>query len=250
LAFFGGESVSGIEAFATARWADLIVLLADPVQRVALAAALVAAALVIASGLVKTIVPLRWLALAGNLGFVLYGALHPAPLVLLLHLALLPINLWRVLEMQRLVRRVRRAQAGAGQPFVWLQPYMKRKRIAPGRVLFNRGDRADRLYVLAEGELEVVENGARIGPGTMFGEISFFTPDGRRTAGVRSRTRATLLSMDEASFKQLFFQSPEFGYEVVRLVAARLSADVLRAQEASSSQFPDADEAARPRDPR
>lgn len=220
-----------IEAFVTARLAEAGTQLADPVQRVAFAAAIVAAGLVIASGTAKTIVPLRWLAVGGNIGFVVYGVLHPAPLVLMLHLALLPINLWRVLEMQRLLRRVRRAQSGGAQAMVWLQPFMKRKRVAPGRVLFRKGDRADRLYMLAEGELEVIESGVRIGPGTMFGEISFFTPDGRRTAGVRSVGVSTLLSMDEASFKQLFFQNPEFGYEVVRLVAARLSADVLRLRE-------------------
>jgi hypothetical protein len=224
------------EAFVTARLAEAGTLLADPVQRLAFAAALVAAGLVIASGTAKTIVPLRWLAVGGNIGFVVYGALHPAPLVLALHLALLPINLWRVLEMQRLLRRVRRAQAGAAQAMVWLQPFMKRKRVAAGRVLFRKGDRADRLYMLAEGELEVIESGVRIGPGTMFGEISFFTPDGRRTAGVRSVGVSTLLSMDEASFKQLFFQNPEFGYEVVRLVAARLSADVLRLREPGASE--------------
>ncbi len=235
----GFALVSKVETFLAARLADLTALLADPVQWVALIAALLAAALIIASGLVKTIVPLRWLALGGNAGFIVYGVLHPAPLVLMLHAALLPINLWRVLEMQRLVRRVRRAQAGDGLPHIWLQPYMKRKRVKAGQLLFRQGERADRLYVLAEGELEVIESGQRIKAGAMVGEISFFTPDGRRTAGVRSVVASTLLSMDETSFKQLFFQNPEFGFEIVRLVAARLSADVERAREAQSPPFPE-----------
>lgn len=123
--------------------------LSDPLQAMALLSAGVAALLVLISAFVKTIIPLRWLALASNLGFVVYGLVQPNWLMLALHATLLPLNLWRVLEMQRLTRRVRRAGvAGNG---VWLQPHMRRKRLKPGAVLFKKGDTADRLYVLAEG---------------------------------------------------------------------------------------------------
>jgi hypothetical protein len=206
--------------------AALAPLLSDPQQWVAIASAVVAATLIIASGFVKTIIPLRWLAVGGNVGFVVYGIVHPAPLVLALHLALLPINLWRVLEMQRLTRRVSRASSGGADLGVWLQPFMKRRRLKPGSVLFRQGDRADRLYVLAEGRLELAETGRTIEAGQMFGEIAFFAPDQRRTHTVRGLEPSTVLSIDETTFRQLFFQNPAFGFEVVRLIAARLSDDV------------------------
>jgi CRP/FNR family transcriptional regulator, cyclic AMP receptor protein len=208
--------------------AEFAAMLNDPVQWLAIAAAVAGGILLMWSGLVKTIIPMRWLAVGSNLGFVIYGAIHPAPLVFLLHLALLPINLWRVLEMQRLTRRVQQARSAEGLPHMVLQPYMKRQRMAAGRVLFKRGDPADRLYVLAEGVLEVQETGARIDPGQLVGEISFFAPDGVRTATVRCASACTLLSMDETAFRQLFHQNPSFGYEVVRLITQRLSADVQR----------------------
>lgn len=222
-----------LDAFIAARSAELEPLLADPVQWVALIAAALAAALVITSAFVKTIIPLRWLAVTSNIGFIFYGALHPAPLVLALHAALLPINLWRVLEMRRLTQRVRQAQAEGSNATlkIWLQPFMKRKRLKPGAVLFKRGDPADRLYVLAEGRLEVAETGAPIEAGQLIGEISFFVPDGKRTGTVRCVESATLLSIDETTFRQVFFQDPSFGFEVVRTVAARLSADVARLQD-------------------
>ncbi len=228
-----------VQDFIATRWTEFLALLDDPVQWVAIVAAVVGSVLVIWSGFVKTIVPLRWLAVGSNVGFVVYGAIHPAPLVFLLHLALLPINLWRVLEMQRLTRRVQRARSGEGLPQVWLQPFMKRKRLAAGRVLFRRGERADRLYVLVEGTLEVVESGAHIPPGQLVGEISFFSPDGVRTATLRCATVCTMLSMDEATFRQLFHQNPEFGYEVVRLITARLSGDLQRLrQELQAAKAP------------
>ncbi len=216
------------QEFLTARLVEFSAMLDDPVQRLAIAAAVVAAVLILVSSFVKTIIPLRWLSVGGNIGFVLYGVLHPAPLVLLLHLALLPINLWRVLEMQRLTRRVSRAELAGEGLDVWLQPYMKRHRRRPGAIVFKRGDRADRLYVLAEGRLELVESGRTIEAGQMFGEIAFFAPERTRTATVRAVEPSTLLSIDETTFRQLFFQNPAFGFAVVRLIAARLSADVQR----------------------
>ena len=64
----------------------------------------------------------------------------------------------------------------------------------------------------------------------MFGEIAFFSPAQKRTATVRCLQPSTLLSIDEVTFRQLFYQNPAFGFEVVRLVAARLSDDVQRMQ--------------------
>lgn len=216
-----------MENFLAQRLADFQILMADPVQWAAVAAGVLGGGLVIASSLARTILPLRWLAAGSNVGFIVYGLVHPAPLVLALHLALLPINLWRAIEMQRLTRRVQAAQTGTGLQ-VWLQPYMKRRRLRDGEVLFREGDPADRLYVVAEGELEFLPGGRRIATGEMVGEISFFSPEGRRTGTLRAAGPATLLSMDEVAFRQLFHENPAFGFEIVRLVAARLSGDVAR----------------------
>ena len=64
----------------------------------------------------------------------------------------------------------------------------------------------------------------------MFGEIAFFAPDRRRTSTARCVTPSTVFSIDEATFKQLYFQNPDFGLEIVRLIAGRLSADVRELQ--------------------
>jgi hypothetical protein len=211
-----------------ARAAELTASLADPWQWLALGAAGLAAVLIVVSAFVKTIIPLRWLAVASNTGFIVYGLMHPALLILALHLTLLPINLWRVVEMHRLTRRVQRAAASAGEVQLWLRPYMKRRRIQRDEVLFRRDDPAERLYFLVEGRLEVVEKGAVIEAGQMFGEIAFFAPEGRRTGTVRCVEPGTVLSIDETTFKQLLFQNPAFGLQILSLIAGHLSGDVRR----------------------
>jgi CRP/FNR family transcriptional regulator, cyclic AMP receptor protein len=189
----------------------------------------VAAALVLVSTFVKTMIPLRWLAVGSNLGFIVYGLLQPAPLMVALHAALLPINLWRVRQMIDLTRRVARVGGGT-QLELWLRPYMRSQRRRAGDIIFSRGDTADRMYFLAEGEIELPDVGGHLRSGQMFGEIAFFAPDRRRTSSARCLTPCTLLSIDEDTFKQLVYQNPEFGFEVVQLIAGRLSEDVRRLQ--------------------
>jgi CRP/FNR family transcriptional regulator, cyclic AMP receptor protein len=208
--------------------ARLLAQLAEPVQLLALASAAVAGLLVIVSAFVKTMIPLRWLAVASNVGFIVYGLTHPAPLMVVLHAVLLPANLWRVGQMIRLTRRVAASAPDAQQMEIWLRPYMRAKRFRAGQRVFSVGDTADRLYFVVTGRVELPEVGRTLGPGEMFGEIAFFAPDRRRSSSARCVEPCQLMSIDEDTFRQLVYQNPDFGLEVVRLIAGRLSADVQR----------------------
>ncbi|MEJ8858601.1 cyclic nucleotide-binding domain-containing protein [Variovorax robiniae] len=192
---------------------------------IALFAAGIAGLLVVVSSFVKTMIPLRYLAVAGNVGFLIYGALHPAFIMILLHGALLPINIWRLAEMARLTRQVTKAAEQSDLSGVWLRPYMRKQRLRAGQVLFRKGDQATHLYFLADGRMEFVEIGQEMEPGRLFGEIAFFAPDKRRTLTARCVTKCTVLRIDEHTFRELYFQNPAFGFQVVSLVAGRLIAD-------------------------
>jgi len=219
-------SPNEIIAFAEA---NLNSTLASNEQIVAVASVVIAFGLTIVSSFVKTMIPLRWLAVGANLGFMIYGALHPHIPTLLLHGMLLPINFVRAIEMIRLTRRVRKAASvSAG---VWLKPYMIRTKRKAGDVLFKKGDTADHLYYLAEGRIEIVEIGVFVEPNHMFGEIAFFAPDKKRTNTARCVDACTVLTIDESTLNQLYYQNPEFGFQLMALVAGRLTADVKRLQE-------------------
>jgi CRP/FNR family cyclic AMP-dependent transcriptional regulator len=202
--------------------------LSTPTGIWALASAGVASGLIIAGSFFKTMIPLRWLAVGSNVGFMVYGALFPSLPMMVLHALLLPINLFRAAEMIRLTRRVNAAAAERDTSGLWLRPYMKRRRLAAGTVLFRKGDPADHLYMLADGRIELVEIGVELEPGRVFGEIAFFAPDRRRTLTARCVQRCQLLSIDESTFRQLYYQNPEFGFQVIGLVAGRLIADISR----------------------
>ncbi len=222
-----------LDAVAAQAW-RLIDAMSDPGPALALVSGGLAALLVIVSAFVKTMIPLRWLAVGSNVGFILYGLLFPNPLMLALHGVLLPVNLVRVRQMMRLTRRVR-AYADREQMDVWLRPYMRSSRYRTGDTIFARGDPAERLYLLAEGRVELPDVGRTLQAGEMFGEIAFFTPDGRRSSAAVCRTPCTVLSIDEHTFRQLVHQNPDFGVEVVRLIATRLTGDVQRLRAAAES---------------
>jgi len=229
--------MSTIALFDTAVTA-LTTALATPSGIVALCSATLAGMLVIVSSFVRTMIPLRCLAIGGNLGFLIYGALHPSLIMVMLHGALLPINIVRAAQMVRLTRRVQLAAASNDLSGVWLRPYMRRRRLRKDAVLFRKGDAAKRLYFLAEGQIEFVEIGQTMEPGRLFGEIGFFAPDKRRTLTARCATPCTVLQMDEMTFKTLYFQNPAFGFEVVTLVAGRLLADRQRLEERLAAATP------------
>ena len=205
--------------------------LASPTEIGALLAAGFAAGLTISSSFVKTMVPLRWLAVCSNVGFLAYGVLHPSFVMALMHGVLLPINCIRLAEMKRLTARVHAATSSKDLSVVWLKPYMKSTRHKAGTVLFSKGDAAEHLYILAEGRVEFIEIGVTIGPGQMFGEIAFFAPDKRRTLSARCSEDCLVLSINQSTVRQLYFQHPAFGFEIVGLIANRLSADVARLQD-------------------
>jgi CRP/FNR family cyclic AMP-dependent transcriptional regulator len=205
--------------------------LASPSEMGALCAAAAAAGLTISSSFVKTMVPLRWLAVCSNVGFLAYGVLHPQWVMALMHGVLLPINCIRLAEMKRLTARVHAATSSKDLSVVWLKPYMKSTRHKAGAILFSKGDEAEHLYILAEGHVEFIEIGATIGPGQMFGEIAFFAPDNRRTLSARCSEDCLVLSINQSTVRQLYFQNPAFGFQIVGLIANRLSADVARLQD-------------------
>ena len=212
--------------------------LSSPTELLALFAATVAGGLQISSSFVKTMVPLRWLAVLSNCGFLVYGVLHPSFVMALMHGVLLPINCVRLGEMTRLTRRVQAATKNTDRSGIWLRPYMKSSRRKAGEVLFRLGDEAEHLYILVEGRIDFLEINASLGPGQMFGEIAFFSPERRRTATARCGEDCVLLSIDQSTVRQLYFQNPGFGFEIVGLVAGRLSADVARLRAQLAEQPP------------
>lgn len=169
----------------------------------------------------RTMLPLRSAALGSNVFFILYGALAGLAPVLVLHLILLPFNLFRLIELLRTGRRIARARAGEID-LAMLRGLSKRRRLRAGEVLFEKGDPADYLYYLLEGDVRLEGLDVRLGPGSFLGEIAFFSEARARTLTARCETDCELLAIDERAFMRIYYQNPAFGVFLMRTITQRL----------------------------
>ncbi len=186
------------------------------------ALAWLAAALVFASFFMKTIVPLRTMAIASNVVFIgwallgwRHGLFDKVLPILVLHGTLLPLNLWRLQEVRRSIRAVRRMQDG-GPDADFLRPYMQPLHVSAGQTLFRSGDPADKVYVLCSGRLRIVEFDRTLQPGELFGEVGVFQEAARRTGTAVCDTDCELLWVPAAKLLELFYQDQRFAFMIAR----------------------------------
>jgi CRP/FNR family cyclic AMP-dependent transcriptional regulator len=180
-----------------------------------------ASLLVFCTFYMKTMLPLRGVAIASNIAFMAYGLAGGLYPVFALHVVLLPLNCLRLRQMQQLVRRVREA-ARADVSTEWLVPLMTRQRRDPGEVLFRMGDPARSMYVILAGSVRLVEIEVVVGPGALVGEMGIFAPDHLRTATAVCETEVEIGSISAEKALQLYYQNPAFGFSLFRLVMQRM----------------------------
>jgi CRP/FNR family transcriptional regulator, cyclic AMP receptor protein len=180
-----------------------------------------AASAAIGTHSMRTMIPLRILALATNVLFIGYGYMSGTQPVFLLHLILLPLNAWRLHQMLKVMRDVSAAAASGKLCIDWLRPFGARRPFEPGQAVFRAGDTARHLYVVLSGKFRV-EPHWDVLPGTLLGELGFVAPDQARTMTVRCLERGELLAISYADVKTLYFQSPAFAFYLLRLVSERL----------------------------
>jgi CRP/FNR family cyclic AMP-dependent transcriptional regulator len=190
--------------------------LRDVVEIVAWAEALTA----IGAAYVKRMIPLRSTAILNNVFGVAAGIGSGSLSTFIEHAVNLPLNAIRLREMRCLVASVREASA-ADLKIEWLKPFMHPRVLKAGSRVFSKGDEANEAFVLVEGRVVISESSAVLEPGTIFGEMALFTATGRRTASAVCTSDVRLLVITYEQFEQLYFQNPEFGLYLVRLIVRR-----------------------------
>lgn len=186
------------------------------------------ALLTLATFSMKTMLRLRIVGIGANLAFIAYGVVGHVHPVLLLHLTLLPMNVWRLRQLLRLSRRIDEAAAG-GLAVDWLRPYSRSSRVRAGERLFGRGDPADEVLFVLSGRFRAVEADVALGPGETFGELGLISKEHRRTQTVVCEADGELLRIGYDEVRQMYFQNPAFGFYFLELAAERLQRDALRA---------------------
>jgi MFS family permease len=98
-------------------------------------------------------------------------------------------------------------------------------RLEPGSVVVREGDAGDRFYIVAEGSLEVSQDGEPISTmeaGAHFGEIALLR-DVPRTATITARTPVVLYALDRDDFLAAVTGHPASAEAAESVVSARLA---------------------------
>lgn len=183
-----------------------------------------AAFLMFSTFYMKNMIPLRIIGMASNIAFILF-AFHSVPKVMplvVLHSVLLPMNFFRLIQMLKLIKKVQAASED-DMSFEFMIPHMQKEIFDKDEVVFHRGDKADKIYLLKSGILTVDELDIIIQPGELFGEMGVFASEQFRLATLRCGSQVELLSMTDTDIKQLYYQNPEFGFYLIQLLLKRFS---------------------------
>ena len=169
----------------------------------------------------KTMIPLRVVGIAANVCMIVFTVFAHVIPVLVLQCCLLPLNVYRLVQMKRMIEKVKNASQGDFR-FDALLPFMNPEKHPAGFVLFRAGDPSKKMYLVQAGTVLLQELDKPLGAGEVLGEIGILSPSNRRTQTAVCATDVELMTITEDKVLQLYYQDPKFGLFLVRLVIQRL----------------------------
>lgn len=101
--------------------------------------------------------------------------------------------------------------------------------IAAGKELFHEGDAGDGLYLVVDGEINIIKHGAegelllaKLGPGAVLGEMSLVTSDARSATG-RALVQASVLHLPVREFRALLDSGSSAALKIAAAIAEVLA---------------------------
>ena len=110
----------------------------------------------------------------------------------------------------------------------WIKPFMSKRAIEAGEILFRKGDEANHMYFVVDGKLHLNEIGINILPGAVVGELGMLAPARTRTQTLICTQGGSVLEISYDRIEELYYQNPQFGFYFLRLSTARLFENIGR----------------------
>lgn len=105
-------------------------------------------------------------------------------------------------------------------------PHSKRdaRGFAAGQSIFSEGQPGDSMYVVLEGQVDLLVNGKLVetlGSGGVLGEMALLDAAPRSASAV-ARTDCKLIPVNQKRFSLLVQHTPNFALQIMRVMAGRL----------------------------
>ena len=95
---------------------------------------------------------------------------------------------------------------------------------APGQSIFRAGDQGEAMYIVVEGEVEILDGSVLLetsGQGSIVGELAL-NDDEPRSATAVAKTDCRLVAVDRRRFQYMVQETPLFALSVMKVLADRL----------------------------
>ena len=95
---------------------------------------------------------------------------------------------------------------------------------APGQYIFKAGDPGEAMYIVVEGEIEILDGVVLLetsGQGSIVGELALID-DEPRSATAIAKTDCRLVAVDRRRFQYMVQETPLFALSVMKVLADRL----------------------------
>ncbi len=110
-----------------------------------------------------------------------------------------------------------------------IEKYLNFIELTPGEIVFEEGDRGDYVCFVVEGSLDVLKRAetgqdiviSTLSKGRSIGEMSVID-DLPRSASVKARTKATLLTLSRENFDYILAEHATIGVKILKGVARLL----------------------------
>jgi CRP/FNR family cyclic AMP-dependent transcriptional regulator len=107
------------------------------------------------------------------------------------------------------------------------------RKVKRGEGIFAGGDQGDSLFIVAQGGIRILRSGpdsypetlAILGPGGLFGEISFIGRVPRSSTAVAMET-SWILELSRSDFDVIFSKQPRFAFRVMKRLASIIATRV------------------------
>lgn len=103
--------------------------------------------------------------------------------------------------------------------------HLKTQHFSAGEVIFQEGDKGDKMFALMKGEVELWLNGKvveTISPHDVFGEGALVQLEHTRHTTAIAKTDCELAELNKERFLFLLQETPLFALEIVRSLSSRL----------------------------
>jgi hypothetical protein len=190
-------------------------------QHAGTAGALFATIFVVATTTMKTMIPLRIFGILANVILIITAIPARNYLVIVVQVAMLLVNSYRLHQMLQLIRDVKKS-VNSDLSMEWLKPFMTERQCAAGEIMFYKDEKAEDMLYIVSGKFKLVESGIVLPVGAIVGELGMLSPSNMRTQTLECIESGLVLSVSYTKVEELYVQNPAFGFYFLRLCTARL----------------------------